>query len=111
MRVGRLGRKAFATSILISFVIIMLLMLIRAPIGLAMTFIYINFAWLVLIYIGRLHDAGHSGWWTLLVLPTSGLGLLILALFPGNKGANKYGEVPTSEISHLLHFWRAEKML
>jgi Protein of unknown function (DUF805) len=58
-----------------------------------------------------LHDTGHSGWWTLLVLPTSGLGLLLLALFPGNKAANKYGEVPPSEPSHLLHFWRAKKVL
>ena len=110
MNIGRLGRKAFSVSMLVSFAIIILLALGNASPALLMSFVYVNFAWMVLIYIGRLHDVGYSGWWSLLAFFTSLLGMIALAAFPGNKGANKYGEVPPSEISHLLHFWRAKEM-
>ena len=109
MNIGRLGGKAFAVSMLASFVIILLLALLNVPIEMVMTFAFVNCAWMILIYIGRLHDTGYSGWWSLLVMFTSLLGIIVLAAYPGTKGPNKYGDVPPSNVSHLLHFWRTQK--
>lgn len=41
----------------------------------------------------RLHDIGRSGWWTLLMLlpMLNLLVFLVLAVFPGDTGPNKYG--------------------
>ena len=107
MNIGRLGRKAFIVSMLVFHAIIGLMVLQAPMLATALVCIYI--AWMVLLYIGRLHDVGSSGWWSPFVLGCSFLGLLALAIWPGEKVANKYGEVPPSEISHLLHFWRAKK--
>src|SRR5665213_663765 len=106
-RIGRLGRKVFVVSMLISFGIIILLALLNGlPIGVGVAFICINFAWMIVLYIGRLHDVGYSGWWTLLVMLLHVAGMVALAVWPGEKETNKYGEVPPSFASHLLHFWR-----
>jgi hypothetical protein len=44
----------------------------------------------------RLHDAGHSGWWTFVALvPGANLLLGLYALFaPGQDGDNEYGQSP-----------------
>ena len=107
--IGRLGSLGFGLSMLVSFTIIILLILANAPMGVAMTFIFINFAWMVILYIGRLHDVGYSGWWTILVMMTNLLGIIALGATPGKKEANKYGEVPPRSVSHLFHFWRNKK--
>ncbi len=91
---------------LISFLIIFLLAVFSAPQWLFMIFIYINFAWMVILYVGRLHDIGHSGWWTIPAMIPSLLGLIALAVWPGKKESNAYGEVPPQSIHQLLHFWR-----
>jgi uncharacterized membrane protein YhaH (DUF805 family) len=35
---------------------------------------------MVIVYMGRLHDVGSSGWWAPLVLVTAGVGLIALAV-------------------------------
>lgn len=105
--IGRLGQTGFTVAILVSFAIVMALVLLNAAEGLLMTFVYVNFAWMVLLYVGRLHDVGYSGWWTLLVMFTAVLGMIALSAWPGKKEANKYGEVPPRGVLHLLHFWRS----
>ncbi|MCX6722675.1 MAG: DUF805 domain-containing protein [Candidatus Staskawiczbacteria bacterium] len=109
--ISRLGQSGFTISLLISFAIIFLLFILNAPMWFTLTFVYINFAWMILLYIGRLHDVGYSGWWTIFAMFTSLLGMIILASYSGNKEANKYGEVPPRSISHLLHFWRTKKVV
>jgi uncharacterized membrane protein YhaH (DUF805 family) len=104
--IGRLDRLGFTVSMMVSFALIILLVLGNAPMSALVTFVYINFAWMLVVYAGRLHDVGHSGWWALLVMFTSVLGMIALAAWPGSKQTNKYGEVPPRAISHLLHFWR-----
>jgi uncharacterized membrane protein YhaH (DUF805 family) len=111
MTIGRLGRRAFAVSMLLSYSIIVLLALLNAPLGFIMTFVCVNFVWMLLVYTGRLHDVGYSGWWSILVMFTSLLGLIALAAWPGSKDANNYGEVPPASISHLLRFWRSPKLV
>lgn len=109
--IGRLGRSGFVISIMISFVVISLFALLNAPIGIIMAFVYINFAWMIILYIGRLHDVGKSGWWTFPVMFFSLLGMIILASISSKKETNKYGEVPPKSISHLLYFWRTRKII
>lgn len=110
MNIGRLGRKAFIVPLFVSYWIIALIILVT-PTWLAIPIVGIYLAWVVLLYVGRLHDLGHSGWWSIFVLGCSVIGFLALAIWPGGKATNKYGEVPPSEISHLLHFWRAQKIV
>jgi len=108
MNIGRLGRSAFAVSMLAYYAIIIALIILRTPDWIEMSFIFISFIWMLFVYVGRLHDVGYSGWWSLLVLWTSLLGLIALGAWPGEKAPNKYGEVPPSEISHLWNFWRSK---
>ena len=45
--------------------------------------------------VRRLHDINKSGWFVLLsIIPFIGLILLIMLLFPSDKGKNKYGKNP-----------------
>jgi uncharacterized membrane protein YhaH (DUF805 family) len=107
--ISRLNRAPFIASMLFSFTVILLLVLLNAPIEVAMAFVFVNFVWMILLYTGRFHDVGYSGWWTLLVMCTSVAGLVALAVWPGNKVSNKYGDVPKGLFSSLLtfwHFWR-----
>lgn len=109
--IGRLGRSGFILSMVISFAIILLLALLNAPTGVLMTFVYINFAWMLVLYTGRLHDVGKSAWWTIPVMILSLLGMIVLACISSKKETNKYGEVPPKSISHLLYFWRTRKII
>lgn len=47
--------------------------------------------------VRRLHDAGHSGWWTLIgVIPVIGTVVLIVFLCQkGDAGPNRFGSDPT----------------
>lgn len=108
--IGRLSRSGFILSMVISFAILILLALFT-PIEVGMTFVLINFVWMIVLYTGRLHDTGKSGWWTIPIMLLSLLGMTILACTSGTKKANKYGEVPPKSISHLLYFWRTKKNL
>ena len=88
----------------ISYAILIALM-INLPndmqnVGLAYTFI--NLPWLIILYVGRLHDAGYNGWWWLLVMFTSLLGMLALAAVSGDKEPNQYGEVPSGIFGTLF---------
>lgn len=48
--------------------------------------------------VRRLHDLGISGWLILLgILPVGMLFILLVALFPGQPQANRYGEPPNKE--------------
>ena len=109
--ISRLGQKGFTFAMFISFSIIILLSIIMGATNLVVLFVFINFAWMVLLYIGRLHDIGYSGWWTILVMFTSLLGVLVLASYAGKKEKNEYGEVPPKSISDLLYFWRERKVI
>jgi uncharacterized membrane protein YhaH (DUF805 family) len=42
----------------------------------------------------RLHDINASGAWALLIFPFFGIGVFILALLPGDKKKNRFGEAP-----------------
>lgn len=50
--------------------------------------------------VARLHDCNHSGWWILLIIGISSLfhfyPLLLLFIWPGSKGNNKFGDVTCS---------------
>ncbi len=89
--ISRLGRLGFTVSMLVSISIIFLLIFTNASINLITGFIVINFVWMILIYVGRFHDIGSSGWWTLLALFTGGIGMIGLMVWSGEKEANKYG--------------------
>ncbi len=108
--IGRLNRSGFILSMVISFAVVILLM-VFTPIEVGMTFVFINFVWMMVLYTGRLHDTGKSGWWTIPIMLLSLLGMTILACTSGTKKANKYGEVPPKSLSHLLYFWRTKKNL
>jgi len=53
------------------------------------------------VTVRRLHDTGRSGWWVLVVLvPAIGaLILLVLLLFEGEQGPNRWGTPPSPEVS------------
>ena len=45
--------------------------------------------------VRRLHDTNKSGWFVLLsIIPFLGLIVLVMLLFPSDKGKNKYGKNP-----------------
>ena len=46
--------------------------------------------------IARLHDCGASGWWVILLAPFTIFSVLLLMILPGTKGANRFGEQPSS---------------
>ena len=107
--IGRLGRVQFVTAILTSmFVLILLLSLLGV---FSIPIFAIAFIFVCVLSIGRLHDAGYSGWWFLLVMLMSFLGLIILAVIHGEKTTNKYGGVPLKSMKYFLYFtksaWRS----
>lgn len=49
----------------------------------------------IAVTVRRLHDAGHTGWWLLVVLvPLLNLVLLVFCLEGSDEGTNKYGPNP-----------------
>ena len=68
-------------------------------VGLGNLFLPMNLIGLVLlipnisVFVRRLHDSDHKGWWWLIVfLPFGGLILFIWLCSGGTKGTNKFGE-------------------
>ncbi len=90
------GRTNRLTYIGISIVLGALTFAILFKNPLAVTSRLVNLPILVLSMIvtaRRLHDIGRSGWWSLLMLlpMLNLLVFLVLAVFPGETGSNKYG--------------------
>lgn len=56
------------------------------------------------IAVKRLHDINLSGWLAIvLLIPCIGdIAFIMLVLWRGNTGANKYGDSPPSRLSHLF---------
>ena len=73
-------------------------------------FLVIYYLWFSPLMIRRLHDLGHSGWWTVAVylayfIPLVDLVVgLYIAFKSGNKDTNKYGprDLIDGEISHIF---------
>ena len=109
---GRLNRTQFVMAQIIPFLIFMLWVICSSFLsidvnhGIAATVYLIIYlplvitwiAWFLTASISRLHDCGYSGWWVLpinlltkvLIFP-----IFLLAFWPGTKGDNKYGKIPT----------------
>ena len=124
MFVGRLGRAKYIPILIVGYVLppILVVAFILSSwwysdyvyiifisfISLALIFLIVLIA-LVLRVLGatvrRLHDIGHSGWWTLLFL-VSPLGFILsifLCFKKGDTDGNTYGPVPNDNVS----FWQA----
>lgn len=72
----------------------------------ALAFAYLN----ITISVQRLHDLGWSGWlWLLNLLPfVYAVFPLLLAVLPGNTGANRYGAPPppnSGAVKGLAALW------
>jgi len=95
---GRARRREYWMFVLISAIIGYALSLFDAAIGLSKD---MNQSILSSLYglavllptigvsIRRMHDANHSGWWTLVPIVN-----LVFALTPGTKGENRFGPDP-----------------
>lgn len=55
----------------------------------------------VSVWVRRLHDTNHSGWWILCPVYD-----LVLALMESTPGANSYGEPVSADISHESSLWQ-----
>ncbi|OXB01108.1 hypothetical protein B0A75_05950 [Flavobacterium oncorhynchi] len=62
------------------------------------------------VMVRRLHDAGKSGWFILVVLiPLAGvIWLLIVLCTEGNSGVNAYGPDPKDDFEEINEIGRAE---
>lgn len=116
---GRLGVLSyFAQSLVFTVLAIIILMAVMAiiaavtgggmdslmqgggadgPMGIVMLVVGIPI-FLAMVYVGvcfvikRLHDRGHSGWWSLLlIVPIVSLLLYLYLLVPGKKVSNQFG--------------------
>ena len=109
LSIRRLNPQPFFISIAVSYAIVIALAVLNVPTEILLPVVCLNFPWMVILYIGRLHDAGYSGWWWPLVMFTSILGLIALAASPSQKRENKYGDVPLGSLSELIYFWRSAR--
>ena len=116
---NRINRSTYLVSSFVALIPIIIGVIIDVSLGFIelATFVEQDFgpfslisivlAFIYMIYIGikRLHDFDASGWWTLLFfIPFVSFGFSIaLYVFPGTKGANSYGELPSSK---LLYWFR-----
>lgn len=58
------------------------------------------------VTVRRMHDVGWSGWWLLaMFVPFGSMALLAILLWPGNRGANRFGAtsgwIPPEEMAAL----------
>jgi uncharacterized membrane protein YhaH (DUF805 family) len=104
---GRLGSLSFIVLFLSAFAVYFAIGLLTLEFDVLPTQLFGLAAILycfgaVVLVVGRLHDAGYSGWWWLLIALTSLLGLLAVAATPGEKAPNKYGDVPKGLFGNLI---------
>ena len=109
LSIRRLNPQPFFIAIAVSYAIVIALAVLNVPTEILLPVVCLNSPWMVILYIGRLHDAGYSGWWWPLVMFTSILGLIALAASPSQKRENKYGDVPLGSLSELIYFWRSAR--
>lgn len=103
---GRARRKEYWMFFLFSTIAAVVLSILDMAIGTfdpQSGFGLISLAYFVAVFlpnlavtVRRLHDAGLSGWWILLVfVPFIGaIALLIMMVLPSNAGENKHGPAP-----------------
>lgn len=102
---GRLSRmEYFLPGLILAFIVGLISSvtgIFNETLGLLVSFVgaclmmFVSFS----LMVRRLHDLGHSGWMSLLSL-LLGLNVIfgLYVLFaPGQKEANKYGDVPTGK--------------
>ncbi len=90
---GRLDKKNFGNGLVVWFVL-----------GWAFQYsglLFVPFSFIFLIgllslFVRRLQDLGHSGWWIFFPIPV--LLWIYLILWEGQKESNKYGERPSEGI-------------
>lgn len=90
---GRASRADYWSFILVNLLITCILEF--APDMVSTIYSLIVFIPVITLVIRRLHDAGRSGWWWLLVF--TGIGsiyVLYLMLKPSQSGSNQYGSNP-----------------
>ena len=109
-RIGRM-RNLQAALMAITGLLWLLLLVARVPgptslIGLLVGAFLITL-WSTRVLALRLHDLGHSGWWTLLLLvPTIGnIVGLVLSLVPGETRENDHGVPPDDERPWQAVIW------
>lgn len=96
---GRAGRAEFWSFVFMLLVVSLLLTLFGGPDGgmavLLALFVVGSVVPYIAVMVRRLHDLGASGWLALvLVIPWLGsLAMFVAMLIPGQRAANKYGEV------------------
>jgi len=99
---GRLSRRGYAQASAVTYLLgyLLLLFVMRQPslprIALAAVFFGVLGFYATRLCVLRCHDAGYSGWWSLLLaIPLVGfLVALALAWVPSTDGDNRYGEMP-----------------
>lgn len=110
---GRATRKEFWTFALVNFVFFMIIFvggyLISSFTPYDLSWIYSVFLLITLlpsfgVMMRRFHDAGYSGWWSLLIFAPGGIvGILVFMLLDPTPGPNKY------EVSRGFHIRQKKK--
>ncbi|WP_289663740.1 DUF805 domain-containing protein [Flavobacterium panacagri] len=98
---GRARRKEFWTVVLVNVIISVVLSVVLGIISSSLAMLANLFTLAVLIPsiavgVRRMHDVGKSGWFILIPLYD-----IYLAAMEGEKGANKYGANPKSQLEDL----------
>lgn len=96
----------FVVGILFCLFVVVAPVVVGFPQGASLLIGYGELVLLCALYVGRLHDMGCNGWYAIVALIGNGIGLVLLAVWPGQKIANEYGKVPPGSLVHLLRFWR-----
>lgn len=103
---GRIGRSEFTLGWIVFGILIPLLgyLLNNVHELLGKFIVFVLLCVMVVFYVSiivkRLHDAGKSGWWSLIhFIPLANVALLVYLVFArGDTKKNKYGNVPSSLI-------------
>jgi uncharacterized membrane protein YhaH (DUF805 family) len=62
----------------------------------AAAFLFASYLSILSASIRRLHDLNFSGWWSLLLMIFTFLGLFFLGCIPGDAGKKRFGPAPAS---------------
>lgn len=100
---GRSSRSAYWWWYLFTFIVSLVATLIDQAIG--TMFVISGIAGLALflpslaVLVRRFHDAGHSGWWILvLLIPVVGFVVWLIFALTESKPANEWGEGPDTPV-------------